>query len=48
MLAIDELDAFAWTPQHEAPMDLMGLFKASRRQVLTTVLEVLRRIDSAA
>ena len=48
VLAIDEFDAFAWTPQHEAPMDLMGLFKASRRQVLTTVLEVLRRIDSAA
>jgi hypothetical protein len=47
VLAVDQADAFAWTPHDATPIELMALFKKSRRHVLTTTLEVLRRIDNA-
>jgi hypothetical protein len=46
VLAVDQSIAFAWTPHDPTPIELMALFKRSRRHVLTTTLEVLRRIDN--
>jgi hypothetical protein len=48
VLAVDQADAFAWTPHDTSPIQLMELYKGSRRQLLTTTLEVLRRIDNTA
>lgn len=46
VLAVDQADAFAWTQHGATPIELMELFKKSRRNVLTTTLEVLRQIDN--
>lgn len=46
ILAVDQADAVAWTPHRIAPIELMTLFTSARRSILTTTLEVLRRIDS--
>ena len=48
VLAIDHADACAWTPHGSAPVDVMNLFKKSRRHVLSTALELLRRVDNIA
>lgn len=47
VLAVDQADAFAWTPHDSSPLQLMGLYAQSKRHLLTTTLEVLRRVDSA-
>ena len=46
ILAVDQADAFAWTPHDSSPIQLMGLYERSRRHILTTALEVLRRVDN--
>lgn len=46
VLAVDQADGFAWTPHGASPIELMALYKQSRRHLLTTTLEVLRRIDN--
>lgn len=46
VLAVDQADAFAWTPHGAKPLELMALYTQSRRHLLTTTLEVLRRIDN--
>lgn len=46
VLAVDQADAFAWTPPDPTPMQLIGMYKRSRRNLLTTTLEVLRRVDN--
>lgn len=46
VLAIDQADAVAWTSHQDTPIELMTLYKQSRRHLLTTTLEVLRRIDN--
>lgn len=46
VLAIDQTDASAWTSHTPKPFPLMDLYKQSRRHILTTTLEVLRRIDN--
>lgn len=47
VVAIDQADAVAWTAHDSSPMQLMGLYVQSRRRVLATSLEVLRRVDRA-
>lgn len=46
VLAVEQSDAFAWTPHDATPIELMTLFQKARRHVPTTALEVLRRIDN--
>lgn len=48
VLAIDQADATAWTSHASASFPLMDLYKQSRRHILTTALEVLRRVDNTA
>lgn len=48
VLAVDEADALAWTPHGATPIELMALYEQSRRHLLTTALEVLRRIDNTS
>ena len=48
VLAIDQADATAWTSHGSTSIEVMTLFKASRRNVMTTALELLRRIDNIA
>jgi hypothetical protein len=48
VLAIDQADACAWTPHGHAPIEEMRLFRNSRRHVVTTALELLRRVDNVA
>ena len=48
ILAIDQADSFAWTPHGSTPVEVMALFKKSRRHVMATTLELLRRIDNIA
>lgn len=45
VLAIDQADGFAWTRHGPAPIDVMSLYTAGGRRLLTTALEVLRRMD---
>lgn len=46
VLAVDQADGFAWTAHDPTPIHIMDLYKGSRRHLLTTTLEVLRRIDN--
>lgn len=48
ILAIDQADSFAWTSHGSTPVEVMALFKKSRRHVMVTTLELLRRIDNIA
>jgi hypothetical protein len=45
VLAVDQADATAWTSHTVTPIRLMDLYTQSRRHILTTTLEVLRRVD---
>lgn len=45
VLAIDQTDGFAWTLHGPAPIDVVSLYTAGGRRLLTTALEVLRRMD---
>jgi hypothetical protein len=46
VLAIDQASASAWTAHDVGPISVMDLFTQSRRHVLATTLELLRRIDN--
>ena len=46
VLAVDQADAFAWIPHDSSPIQVMRLYEGSRRHLLTTALEVLRRVDN--
>lgn len=46
VLAVDQADGCAWTTHDSSPLQLMGLYVESKRHLLTTTLEVLRRVDS--
>jgi hypothetical protein len=48
VLAVDQADAFAWTPDDSSPLQLMGLYERSQRHLLTTALEVLCRVDNTS
>jgi hypothetical protein len=47
ILAFEQREGLVWTSHHETPADLMGLYKESRRHLLTVVLKLLRRVDHA-
>jgi len=48
VLAMDQASASAWTAHDLDAISVMDLFKESRRHVVSTALELLRRIDNTS
>ena len=45
VLAFEQSNALAWTQHHDEAWDVMKLYTETRRHVLVTAHELLRRVD---
>ena len=43
ILAVEQHEGLAWTPHHEQPIDVMGVYRSAGRQVLAVAAELLGR-----